>query len=105
MIGRVEWRNSNTYIVKSVACEEYWRRERDSNPRYEYKSYTRFPGVRLQPLGHLSAATHIATTQIAATLARAAAAQTSSYTPHTYPPRIAGEGRPPMRASHVLRHG
>ena len=32
-----------------------WRRERDSNPRYGYKPYTRFPGVRLQPLGHLSA--------------------------------------------------
>src|SRR5436305_11708561 len=30
-----------------------WRRERDSNPRYGCP-YTHFPGVRLQPLGHLS---------------------------------------------------
>src|SRR5689334_18702954 len=32
-----------------------WRRERDSNPRYGFP-YTRFPSVRLKPLGHLSAA-------------------------------------------------
>src|SRR5437868_1103623 len=30
-----------------------WRREWDSNPRYAF-TYTRFPSVRLQPLGHLS---------------------------------------------------
>ncbi len=30
-----------------------WRRERDSNPRYGFP-HTRVPGVRLQPLGHLS---------------------------------------------------
>ncbi|MCD6055213.1 MAG: hypothetical protein K0R12_175 [Gammaproteobacteria bacterium] len=30
-----------------------WRRERDSNPRYGLP-YTHFPGVLLQPLGHLS---------------------------------------------------
>ena len=30
-----------------------WRRERDSNPRYAF-TYTRFPGVLLQPLRHLS---------------------------------------------------
>lgn len=29
------------------------RRERDSNPRYA-QTYTRFPGVLLRPLGHLS---------------------------------------------------
>jgi hypothetical protein len=33
----------------------FWRRERDSNPRYGFP-YTHFPGVRLQPLGHLSVA-------------------------------------------------
>src|SRR5690349_3279267 len=44
-----------TNTLKSVAYLEIWRRERDSNPRYGYKPYTRFPGVRLQPLGHLSA--------------------------------------------------
>ena len=32
-----------------------WRRERDSNPRSGYKPLTHFPGVLLQPLGHLSA--------------------------------------------------
>ena len=30
-----------------------WRREWDSNPRYAF-TYTRFPSVRLKPLGHLS---------------------------------------------------
>ena len=30
-----------------------WRRERDSNPRNSFL-FTRFPSVRLQPLGHLS---------------------------------------------------
>ena len=30
-----------------------WRRERDSNPRYPCE-YTNFPGLLLQPLGHLS---------------------------------------------------
>ena len=33
-----------------------WRRERDLNPRYRSYPYTRFPGVHLQPLGHLSRA-------------------------------------------------
>src|SRR5579864_3630911 len=32
-----------------------WRREWDSNPRYGFP-YTRFPSVRLQPLGHPSGA-------------------------------------------------
>ena len=32
-----------------------WRTGRDSNPRYGFP-YTHFPGVRLQPLGHLSGA-------------------------------------------------
>src|SRR5882762_9822033 len=31
----------------------FWRRGRDSNPRYPFR-YTHFPGVLLQPLGHLS---------------------------------------------------
>ena len=38
--------------------EVSWRRERDSNPRYGYP-HTRFPSVRLQPLGHPSAAADI----------------------------------------------
>jgi hypothetical protein len=33
-----------------------WRRERDSNPRNGFP-FTHFPGVLLQPLGHLSART------------------------------------------------
>ena len=35
-------------------AKKTWRREWDSNPRYSLK-YTRFPSVRLKPLGHLSA--------------------------------------------------
>jgi hypothetical protein len=38
---------------KSLQQQTRWRREWDSNPRYPYR-YTRFPSVRLQPLGHLS---------------------------------------------------
>jgi hypothetical protein len=34
---------------------ENWRRERDSNPRNGDRPFTHFPGVLLQPLGHLSA--------------------------------------------------
>jgi hypothetical protein len=30
------------------------RRKRDSNPRPRFTQGTRFPGVRLRPLGHLS---------------------------------------------------
>ncbi len=39
--GRFRWGSRN------------WRRRRDSNPRYSFL-YTRFPSVRLKPLGHLS---------------------------------------------------
>ena len=39
---------------KSVIYNDNWRRERDSNPRDGYPP-THFPGVRLRPLGHLSA--------------------------------------------------
>ena len=39
------------------AVQTGWRRERDSNPRYSFP-YTRFPSVRLQPLGHLSVCAH-----------------------------------------------
>ncbi len=35
-------------------AKQGWRREWDSNPRYGFP-YTRFPSVRLQPLGHPSA--------------------------------------------------
>src|SRR5690606_4962115 len=41
------------FINYSISILSSWRRERDSNPRYGFP-YTRFPGVRLQPLGHLS---------------------------------------------------
>ncbi len=42
-------RREKSYLYK------IWRRERDSNPRYVL-AYTRFPGVPLRPLGHLSIA-------------------------------------------------
>ena len=43
------------FISDEFGCswQESWRREWDSNPRYSLK-YTRFPSVRLKPLGHLS---------------------------------------------------
>src|SRR5204862_5949723 len=37
-----------------IGLSGWWRRGRDSNPRYTFWAYTHFPGVRLQPLGHLS---------------------------------------------------
>ena len=43
-----------------------WRREWDSNPRYSFP-HTRFPSVRLKPLGHLSGSSVFTGT---ATLAR-----------------------------------
>jgi hypothetical protein len=39
---------------RRVTATYGWRREWDSNPRYGFP-YTRFPSVRLQPLGHPSA--------------------------------------------------
>ena len=39
---------------ESTAYRIYWRREWDSNPRYAF-THTRFPSVRLKPLGHPSA--------------------------------------------------
>src|SRR5262245_38339889 len=39
--------------VGARACTSTWRREWDSNPRYGFP-YTRFPSVRLKPLGHPS---------------------------------------------------
>ena len=41
-----------------------WRRGWDSNPRYGFP-YTRFPSVRLQPLGHLSSAVNVMEAQAA----------------------------------------
>jgi site-specific DNA recombinase len=40
-------------LIFQRAKMKKWRREWDSNPRYGFP-YTRFPSVRLQPLGHLS---------------------------------------------------
>jgi hypothetical protein len=39
--------------MMSVVYVSRWRREWDSNPRYSFP-HTRFPSVRLKPLGHLS---------------------------------------------------
>jgi hypothetical protein len=39
----------NQYVTAAI-----WRREWDSNPRYAF-THTRFPSVRLKPLGHPSA--------------------------------------------------
>ena len=41
------------YKLSVVQGHKKWRRERDSNPRNGLP-FTRFPSVRLQPLGHLS---------------------------------------------------
>ena len=41
------------FTQNSLLSNAIWRRERDSNPRDSFPP-TRVPGVRLQPLGHLS---------------------------------------------------
>src|ERR1700761_7376108 len=43
----------NNRITITISCLISWRREWDSNPRYGFP-HTRFPSVRLKPLGHLS---------------------------------------------------
>jgi hypothetical protein len=40
-------------MTEKLGCWYRWRREWDSNPRYGFP-HTRFPSVRLKPLGHLS---------------------------------------------------
>src|SRR5262249_25403674 len=49
------WRGSRPRVVPTRICLTalLLRRGWDSNPRYPFR-YTRVPGVRLQPLGHLS---------------------------------------------------
>ena len=50
-VGNVAQIDDNTILSAiSITC---WRREWDSNPRYGFP-HTRFPSVRLKPLGHLS---------------------------------------------------
>ena len=64
---RIAKRITKPTVCRAAICRKYlirrrifafigdktWRRDRDSNPRYRCR-YTRFPGVRLRPLGHLS---------------------------------------------------
>src|ERR1700753_1752010 len=45
---RANPRQENAFKINAL-----WRREWDSNPRYSFP-HTRFPSVRLKPLGHLS---------------------------------------------------
>src|ERR1700732_3931565 len=40
-------------LMEKSGGRHEWRREWDSNPRYGFP-HTRFPSVRLKPLGHLS---------------------------------------------------
>ncbi len=47
----------------AILIEIRWRTERDSNPRDGYPP-TRVPGVRLQPLGHLSFRTAANTSEV-----------------------------------------
>jgi hypothetical protein len=45
--------NERVPLKRRMQSVERWRREWDSNPRYGFP-YTRFPSVRLKPLGHPS---------------------------------------------------
>ena len=57
-VHRIAKKHLRSYSIIGHKCLFFlmWRRERDSNPRYPFE-YTRFPGVLLQPLGHLSRST------------------------------------------------
>src|SRR5690349_14090330 len=48
---RARGKSQNGACQRIKSCK--WRRESDSNPRYSFP-HTRFPSVRLKPLGHLS---------------------------------------------------
>jgi hypothetical protein len=52
-MGRNDWPTRCWAKAAERVRSNCWRRERDSNPRYGCP-YTRFPSVRLQPLGHPS---------------------------------------------------
>ena len=54
LIKKNYWKEVKTRAeIKDLKILLKWRRERDSNPRNGFP-FTRFPSVRLQPLGHLS---------------------------------------------------
>src|SRR5947208_8199737 len=52
MVGKAQNDLDNITYYQILSCHS-WRREWDSNPRYGFP-HTRFPSVRLKPLGHLS---------------------------------------------------
>ncbi len=41
-------------VKKSIPCLRPMRRERDSNPRYQFCQYNILAGCRFRPLSHLS---------------------------------------------------
>jgi hypothetical protein len=51
--ARGYWASMRTQARGECCSRERWRREWDSNPRYGFP-HTRFPSVRLKPLGHPS---------------------------------------------------
>jgi hypothetical protein len=69
-----------------------WRREWDSNPRYAF-THTRFPSVRLKPLGHLSGASAFLTR-------RGMRRKSSPFSTHDKATsrRVAGPGTPALAA-------
>jgi hypothetical protein len=57
-VKRLKWlgfmdRNERLRLLANEGGPVNWRREWDSNPRYGFP-HTRFPSVRLKPLGHPS---------------------------------------------------
>src|SRR3984957_9495347 len=50
---RLKTSSANHLPLQLARQAKAWRREWDSNPRYGFP-HTRFPSVRLKPLGHLS---------------------------------------------------
>src|SRR5262249_26852786 len=47
--------NASSCRLAAIRRAQFWRRRRDSNPRYAFGAYNGLANRRLQPLGHVSA--------------------------------------------------
>src|SRR5437868_11880355 len=47
-------KQSRSFSIHNNSKDFWWRRERDSNPRYTFWAYAPLAGECLRPLGHLS---------------------------------------------------
>src|SRR5512144_377361 len=53
-IVAVNFRPGRWEPIRTNHARKFWRRRRDSNPRYAFGAYNGLANRRLQPLGHVS---------------------------------------------------